>query len=53
MTIWERKKENKKQTKDISAMLGEVICYDGNDSAELQFQQEIERNTEHVLPCGV
>ncbi len=32
----------------ISALLG-VVCYDKNDSAELQFQKDIERNTDHVL----
>ncbi len=51
VTIWEQKKEKKKQAMVIFAMLG-VVCYDKNDSAELHIKKDIERNTEHVLHRG-
>ena len=43
MTVWEQKKEKKKLALDIDARL-RVVCFDGNDSANLQFK-DIERNT--------
>ena len=43
MTIWERKKEKKKQAFNVSAVLGVV---------GLHTQKDIERNTEHVLFGG-
>jgi hypothetical protein len=48
MTIWERKKERKKQAMIISLMLGIVVCHDGNDRADLDTKKDIERNTERV-----
>jgi hypothetical protein len=52
MTIWELKKEKKKRTKDISAMIGVAVCHDGNDRAELDTEKDFERNTERILPCS-
>ncbi len=53
MTIWEHKKERKKQAMIISEMLGVVVCCDGNTSAGPDTEKDIERNTERVLPIGV
>ncbi len=52
MTIWERKKERKKQAMIISEMLGVVVCCDGNTSAGSNTEKDIERNTERVLSIG-
>ncbi len=52
MTIWERKKERKKQAMIIFEMLGVVVCCDGNTSAGPDTLKDIERNTERALPIG-
>ncbi len=52
MTIWECKKEKKKQAMIISEMLGVVVCCDGNTSAGPDTEKDIERNTKRVLPIG-
>ncbi len=52
MTIWEHKKERKKQAMIISEMLGVVVCCDGNTSAGPDTKKYIEKNTDRELHCG-
>ena len=52
MTIWERKKERKKQAMIISKMLGAVVWCDGNTSAGPNTLKDIERNTDRELHSG-
>jgi hypothetical protein len=47
--VWGQKKEKNKL--DINARLG-VICYDVNDSANIQFLNDMERNTKHEQQHG-
>ena len=47
--VWEQKKEKNKL--DIIARLG-VICYDRNDSANIQFLNDMKRITEHEQQHG-
>jgi hypothetical protein len=37
---------------DMHAMLLGVICHDENDSADIQYLKDIERNTKHVQHHG-